>query len=149
MNGINRRSQKVICIAEFDLIDAASGRLYSGPTPQINEVYTVDAFVDSGPLVDTDGILTDGSHDAPGITLVELKSPKTKSKYGGRRPLGWPIVGFRPLLERGTDISALVAGYSVRFVESMADSPQTDVCPRLIVRRRRNTLRYGAKSYPL
>lgn len=112
MNPINRRGQKVRCIADFEL-ELANGELYRGPVPKCGETYTVQDFVDnSGIAVADDG---DTEDIGPAIVLFEIGSPFLRVS---RRVIGWPICVFRPVDERETDISALIGlGREVRQPE--------------------------------
>ncbi len=102
MNGINRVSQKVVCVHEFEMFDA-QGRAYPGPMPIADKIYTVAGFIDNTGLLESiPG--SDPDDLIPGIELMEIPSPKQR---GGNRRLGWPLIGFRPALDRKTDISAL------------------------------------------
>lgn len=104
MNDINRRGQKVVCILEFELI-SYDGRIYQGPQPVFNEVYTVNDFVDnSGNVVPSCPVHGDMR---PGIELCEIAPPLHRKSTGQPIRFGWPILGFRPADERETDISEL------------------------------------------
>lgn len=105
MNAINRRGMKVVCVAEFELVDMSTGALYTGTLPQLEHIYTVDDFIATGPIVECDGSVIGSGANLPGITLREIPAPRQKS--GGC--IGWPIEGFRPALNRKTDISELVS----------------------------------------
>lgn len=110
MNPINRRGQKVVCVIAFEYE-------ICGSTPEVSslslgEVYTVDDFLDlSHALVE--------ARLWPGITLVEYPGLRIKlASTGVWEPMGWPLVAFRPVDERETDISDLVRlGTSVRQTE--------------------------------
>lgn len=108
MNGINRRDQKVVCVMQIDVEDG-KGHIFPGPYPEVDKVYTVEDFVDSGMVRET------GEDMVPGITLRELASIRGRRVGDGeRRVMGWPIIAFRPLDERKTDIGDLVrAGQKV------------------------------------
>jgi hypothetical protein len=102
MSGINRRGQKVACIAHMNVWigrTAATLAPYEGTVPKVDEVYTVDGFIESGFLL---GSPTPGT--VPGIALVEIVCPLTDP---GMKPMGWPMAGFAPVDERETDISEL------------------------------------------
>lgn len=105
MNPINRVGQKVECIAGFT-IETCDGDVF-GPgakpnhTPQVGQTYTVDGFLATGHVIDL-GILT---RHGPGIVLREIAAPTCDCCS---KKMGWPIIAFRPLLDRETDISALV-----------------------------------------
>lgn len=103
MNGINRRGQKVRCIAGF-YIETCNGDVLPPAcplTPQVGETYTVDGFLLTGIVVDRGTVTKHG----PGIVLREINSPTCDCCSN---LMGWPIVAFRPLDERKTDISTLV-----------------------------------------
>ena len=99
MNGINRRGQKVVCVAEVTVIvgDISALRKYDGPAPRREAVYTVDGFIESVLLAGPFGTV-------PGIALMEIPCVL---KPPGMQPMGWPIAAFRPLDQRETDISEL------------------------------------------
>jgi len=101
MNGINRRGQKVVCVAEIELV-LLSGRTYPGPMPQVDETYTVVDFAHSGCVR---GIGIEAEALAPGIVLREIPSPRSTADH---RLFGFPIIAFRPLDERETDIGDLL-----------------------------------------
>jgi hypothetical protein len=109
MNGINRRGQKIVCIMEMD-IEGPTGIPYDGETPKIDRVYTVADFIDNEGLLAPHAEMN--THAA--LDLFELPALKLK---GQTRRAGWPIICFRPLDERETDISALV-GLGIRQTES-------------------------------
>lgn len=103
MNAINRREQKVVCVATINVWignTVETLQLYDGPTPEPERVYTVDGFIESGFILDAPR-----SGSLPGIALVEIPCSLTSATM---EPLGWPIAAFRPLDERATDISALL-----------------------------------------
>lgn len=111
MNPINRVGQKVVCVTEFEIYDYL-GNLFCGPSPRIDGVYTVAGFLNNEGAAASLDLLDD---IGPGIELREVPSVRGK---GGTRSLGWPIIGFRPLLDRETDISALVeAGKSAHLLD--------------------------------
>lgn len=104
MNGIDRIGQKVVCIAHIEIVDRR-GRAVSGPYPVVDEVYTVGDFVDSGMICHDDTLEREL---APGITLLEIATIRGRRIRDGQWiELGWPIICFRPLDERKTDISLL------------------------------------------
>lgn len=104
MNGINRRSQKVVCVIELDILDPR-GVLWPGTYPKLDEVYTVADFIDNTGLMKGFGIVVDpvDLDVTMGLELMEIPCPK-----GPTRKLGWPIICFRPADERTTDISTLM-----------------------------------------
>lgn len=92
MNGINRRSQKVVCVFTIELLNASTGQVIPlKQRPKEDGIYTVDDFIDNTGLVNPE--------DAPAITLMEITTPIAKMPDGSRRPFGWPIAAFRPLIE--------------------------------------------------
>jgi hypothetical protein len=100
MNGINRRGQKVVCIAEINVfLGPGSFNPYGGPIPRPDETYTVEGFIESG------FILSEiGSGRVPGLALREMPC----AFFGTGEPMGWPVAGFKPVDERKTDISDLM-----------------------------------------
>lgn len=104
MNGINRRSQKIVCVIEMDFLDPG-GRLWPGIYPKLDEVYTVADFIDNTGLMRGAGIEADlcDIDVTMGLELMEIPCPT-----GPTRKLGWPIICFRPADERETDISTLM-----------------------------------------
>src|SRR5882672_1074296 len=103
MNGINRRGQKVECIAIFEVVTHLDTPMV---IPDVGVEYTVSDFLLSGKVVSE----TPGEHlgdAAPGIALIEIPIPRC---ICCGQTMGWPIMGFRPLVadESKTDISALV-----------------------------------------
>lgn len=101
MNGINRRGQKVVCVMEFEIADP-EGNVYRGPQPVLDGVYTVIDFIDNG----RHAISSDGDV-RPGLDLLEV--PGLRAPRNPVVRFGWPIIGFRPMVEdeRKTDISEL------------------------------------------
>lgn len=91
MNGIHRAGQKVVCVREFEITDAL-GKLYTGPEPLLDQVYTVAGFVDNQGFANPVAELT-GEDVRYGIELMEVPSPINRNKT---HRLGWPIIGFRP-----------------------------------------------------
>lgn len=103
MNAINRLGQKVVCIAEIDVV-TQSGARYPGPVPVLDEVYTVTGFGPTGMKAPPD--LPDADI---GIILAEIPTIRGRSSCDRTwRNLTWPLVIFRPVDERKTDISDLV-----------------------------------------
>jgi hypothetical protein len=77
------------------------GVMWRGTYPQLDEVYTVADFIDNAGLMrEIEGIDLDVTM---GLELMEIPCPK-----GRVRKVGWPIICFRPVDERKTDISTLV-----------------------------------------
>lgn len=101
MNGINRRGQKVVCIADMVITcrsHTGIERKYPGPFPVMEGVYTVVNFIMSG--IDMD---EPDKGKSPGLELAEV--PTVMCCCGCGAKAGWPIFAFRPLDERKTDIS--------------------------------------------
>ncbi len=66
MNGINRRGQKVVCIAVINVfLGPGDIHPYGGPVPQVDGVYTVEGFIDSG-------FILDEMRRLPGLELREM-----------------------------------------------------------------------------
>lgn len=99
MNGIDRRSQRVICVCKLTVCLEDGGTLSNDPrVPQKWAVYTVDDFV---PAIFVPGFIG----PQPGITLREVQTPVCCVTEA---PSGWPIIAFRPVDERKTGIGELV-----------------------------------------
>jgi hypothetical protein len=83
-----RVGQKVVCVVAFD--DMARSWGFSGPAK--GSVYTIREFDDRG--------------DAPALRLVEIVNPPCKHRNISE-PIepGFAVTGFRPVVERKTDIS--------------------------------------------
>lgn len=104
MTGINRVGQKVICVVEIE-IETPRGEVYLGPLPVLDEVYTVTGFAETGMRA---AVTMDANLDV-GITVAEIPTLRGRHrKTGAWIDLAWPIMLFRPVDERQTDISDLV-----------------------------------------
>lgn len=100
MNGIDRRSQKVVCILEIEFA-TPRGVAIACPVPSVDGVYTVADFVSLEEFFEDPDL-------HPGITLTDFPT-FVATLTGGRRVRGgWPIVAFRPVDERKTDIGELI-----------------------------------------
>lgn len=117
MNGINRRGQKVVCVYEIE-IETPSGRVYDGPAPKLDDVYTVADFLDTGM------ILSGGDGEGPGLPGIALREIGCiRGRVAATKEyvdLGWPILMFRPLDERKTDISDIIRNDG-RFDKELAE----------------------------
>lgn len=103
MNGINRRGQKVICIMELEIEDAAGNYPLLPIRPVPGEQYTVADFLDSGMVLEDQDV--DAAEELPGIVLFEIE-PIRGRDIVTKQPvvLGWPIIAFKPVDERETSI---------------------------------------------
>lgn len=105
MSGINRRGQKVVCVVEVEYESQRTGHCYRGG-PRLNEVYTVTDFLGPRPTLRAEQMDVDGVEF---IDLLEVRSLYLEIPGQPRIPIGWPVICFRPVDERRTDISDLVA----------------------------------------
>ncbi len=120
MNGINRRGQKVICVASFS-IHGLFGEVVPHQTPQPDHVYTVADFIDCI------GASVEGQYGRmPGIDLVEVPVIILR---GTNKPSGWPLVGFRPADERKTDISDLVKAAKDATIKPAIEAAASVIIP--------------------
>lgn len=87
---INRIGQKVVCVWPAWAHGCGSLKCF----PLENETYTVTAFARTAGR----------DNGLPGIHLAELPGFECECKNIG--PSSWPIIAFRPVDERETDISA-------------------------------------------
>jgi hypothetical protein len=94
---IDRVGQKVVCVVEFDIF-LLDGSRY-GPVPVKDQVYTVAAFGEFPFSFDQ------ARKGMPGISLVEVPDIQAP-RSGSEAP--WPMIAFRPVDERKTDISEIV-----------------------------------------
>lgn len=95
MNPINRRGQKIACVQEIEY-ESITGALYAGAYPELDGVYTVKDFVARHKLCV-------GPPEMGLVGYIELFEMPSPNAYG--TPVGWPIICFRPVDERKTDIS--------------------------------------------
>lgn len=100
MNPINRRGQKVVCVVDFEF-EMGDGSVPKVQLPNIDEVCTVADFVDLS-------FALEDPANWPGITLVEHPVRIKRKDTGTWAPMGFPIIAFRPVDERQTDISELL-----------------------------------------
>ena len=108
MHAINRRGQKVVCIADIQVICAVCG---PAKVPEKNGVYTVTDFGN----FDTRGLpkMTAKEICIPGIHLAEVPDIAScpcdaPGMVTPMVPLPWPLMLFKPVFEGKTDISEIV-----------------------------------------
>lgn len=103
MNGINRRGQKVECIAGMAVYHRDFDNPTGDPVPVQGKVYTVDDFIPAGVVfVEYIGFL---EKDGPGIVLREVPTVKCTCCD---KVMGWPMGAFRPVTDRKNDAEAFI-----------------------------------------
>lgn len=127
MHGINRRGQKIVCIASVEVICAICGL---ARVPEENGVYTVRDFGE----FDTRGLggMTKTEVCIPGVFLDEVPDiascPCVAPEMAvPMKPLPWPLVLFKPVFEGKTDISEIVRnGLDVPVADRILETVSQD-----------------------